>query len=89
VCRGVSRAIFLPQLIGEIPELGQPHACATGLNSGVTAGHEGTQMTTKLRNAALNHRQVALDMLGLALRGTLAASLIGALAMGLIALAAS
>ena len=46
-------------------------------------------MTTKLRNAALNHRQVVLDMLGLALRGTLAASLIGALAMGLIAFAAS
>ena len=46
-------------------------------------------MATKLQNAALNHRQVALDMLRLALRGTLAASLIGALAMGLIALAAS
>ena len=46
-------------------------------------------MTTKPRNAAINHRQVALDMLGLALRGTLAAGLIGALAMGLIAFAAS
>jgi hypothetical protein len=47
------------------------------------------EMTTKPRNAALNHRRVALDMLGLALRGTLAAGLIGALAMGLIAFAAS
>ena len=47
------------------------------------------EMTTKPRNAAINHRQVALDMLGLALRGTLAAGLIGALAMGLIAFAAS
>lgn len=46
-------------------------------------------MTTKPPNAALNHRRVALDMLELALRGTAAASLIAALAMGLIAFAAS
>jgi hypothetical protein len=47
------------------------------------------KMTTKPQDAAFNRRRVALDMLELALRGTLAASLIGALAMGLIAFAAS
>lgn len=46
-------------------------------------------MTTKPQRTALNLRRVVLDMLELALRGTVAASLIAALAMGLIALAAS
>ena len=46
-------------------------------------------MTAKPQDAAFNRRRVALDMLELALRGTLAAGLIGALAMGLIAFAAS
>jgi len=46
-------------------------------------------MTIKARNAVLNHRRVALDMLELALRGTVAALLIAALAMGVIAFAAS
>ncbi|MBI3917629.1 MAG: hypothetical protein HY322_11550 [Betaproteobacteria bacterium] len=46
-------------------------------------------MTTKPQRTALNLRRVVLDMLELALRGTVVASLIAALAMGLIALAAS
>ena len=46
-------------------------------------------MTTKPQRTGLNPRRVVLDMLELALRGTVAASLIAALAMGLIALAAS
>lgn len=46
-------------------------------------------MTTKPPGATLNPRRVVLDMLELALRGTVAASLIAALAMGLIAFVVS
>jgi hypothetical protein len=83
-------AIFLPQFMAGIPELGQQRACAPGLNGGVTTRtHLESKMTTKPANAALNHRRIILDMLELALRGTVAASLLAALAMGLIAFAAS
>jgi hypothetical protein len=46
-------------------------------------------MTTKSRQPALNFRRVALDMLELALRGTAAVLLMAALAMAVIAFAAS
>jgi len=83
-------AIFLPQLMGGIPELGHLRACAPGLNGGVTTRTQlEPKMTTKPASAALNHRRIILDMLELALRGTVAASLLAALAMGLIAFAAS
>jgi len=46
-------------------------------------------MTPKPSSAVRHHRRVIVDMLGLALRGTVAASLLAALAMGLIAFVVS
>jgi hypothetical protein len=87
---GGRSAIFLPQFMAGIPELGQQRACAPGLNGGVpVSSRKELNMTTKPASAALNHRRIILDMLELALRGTVAASLLAALAMGLIAFAAS
>jgi len=86
-------AIFLPQFMGGIPELSQLRACPPGLNDGVTIQSRWEcrelKMTTKPSDAAVSHRRVAWDMLELALRGTVTASALAALAMGLIAFAAS
>jgi len=46
-------------------------------------------MEPKLRSASFNNRRVLLDMLELALHGTVAAIIVAALALGLIALVAS
>ena len=46
-------------------------------------------MTPEPSSAVRRHRRVIVDMLELALRGTVAASLLAALAMGLIAFVVS
>ena len=70
--------------------MSQRHAGSKELNGSVTIRYaQELEMTTKPPDTVLNHRRVALDMLQLALRGTIAASLIGALAMAVIAFAAS
>jgi len=72
------------------PELGHQRARAMGLNGTVTTQTQlEPKMTTKPPGATLNPRRVVLDMLELVLRGTVAASLIAALAMGLIAFVVS
>lgn len=86
---GAWHAIFSPQLMGGNPQSGQRRASTPALNGSVTFMRKELKMTTKPSSPALNHRRVAREMLELALRGTVTASLLAALAMGLIAFVVS
>ena len=80
----------MPQLIAAKPDLSQNRASILLLNGSVASGvQKESNMKPKSRSVTFNHRRMVLDMLELALRGTASALLVAALALALIAFAAS
>jgi hypothetical protein len=76
--------------MGGFAESCQRCASVLRLNAGMTTGvHMNTRTAPRTPNAVRSHRRVIADMIELALRGTVVAIAVAALAMGLIALAAS